>query len=262
MSNYSGPDLMSAQLLEAYEVIASDYTNVATRLQAAEGDRDKALNHWVENSDDPQAVEIRDAIARATKRLQELAEEAVVSETLSESEKEALKTEASELKKKVRHSRDAILSVAETFGTDPEGVKTALNEIGDPTKSARGRTAGTTGSSLPRVSVNITVTGGNFDKPMQYDSFSKMANTINAGADEAVKELQLAFAAAAGVDHADISSVKEPVTFEFTPEGSTAVYTVATTPKARKSPKTDETVSTETVEGTPMTSETDSPVTV
>jgi hypothetical protein len=228
---YTGSDDLSGKLLAALAGTIGEYKELNSKLMAAEGDREKALADFIANSDHKDAVRLRKAIENANAKLNELAEANVVTDELPEEEKDKLRTHLGAIKERLKKSRSAIQGVAETMSSDPEGVMAALTELGDPTSSNRGRKPGTTGSSLPRVSANLTITGGNLDNKV-VESFSKAAMLFNCE----VKDLQLAFAKAAGVAHEDIKTVDKSVTFEFQPNDNGAVYKIVTAPKERQTP--------------------------
>ena len=127
------------------------------------------------------------------------------------------------------------------FNKDPEGVKKALDEIGNPVRSNRGRSAGFSGSALPRASVNLVVNGGNLENAA-YPSFSALATALSLE----VVDVQKAYAKANNVALEAISTVKEKSEFKLEVPGAVlkdgsstpTVYTVTTTPKARK-PRSD-----------------------
>lgn len=228
MSTYSGPDTTSAQLLEKHEDHVNSYKELSGRLAAAEGDREAAIDSWMESSEDVAAAKLRKAIETATEKLRALAEDNLPTEALSDEEKVQLSEELDSLKTQVKNGITTITKVSEMFEIDAEGVAKALEEIGDPTRSNRGRKPGSSGSALPRTSVDIVLNGGKYTNQPAV-AFSALAKML----DVEVKDLQLAFAEAAEVEHSKISEVKRPVAFDFTVND--VKYHVATTPKARKS---------------------------
>lgn len=235
MSVYEG-DSRLAKMFEALESMQTQYVSLKGRLSAAEGDRDKAIKAWVASSDSDEAVQLRDVIEQAKSRLTQLAEANVVSETLSDDEKAGLSVELKALADDVKTKRLALVKIGEAFGDD-ESIKAALEVLGDPTKSGRGRKPGSgggTGSGLPRVSHSLSLVGGNFgeDDPWFFDTFSQAAMKLDG---IEVVDLQKAFADAAGVAHEDIKSVKHSVVFEVATASGT-VYTVTTEPKENKKP--------------------------
>lgn len=232
---YTGPNSVIANLSVEIETAASKYGELAGRLAAADGDREAALTAYVQTSDNAEVVKLREGIAKLNAKLQELAEKNVVSETLSEDEKAKLTVEVATLKEQVSKGQKAVSAVLASFDTDKEGVEKWLEEFkeNDPTRSRKGRAVGSTGSSLPRVNVLVTVQGGElFKEPVQFESFAPACAKLKFP----VKDMQEAFAAAAGVKHEDIKSVDKPVTFTVQPRENGAVYTVSTTPKAVGTP--------------------------
>lgn len=245
---YNGPDDLSKPMLTAYAGYVQEFKALQAELAAADGDEEKARQNWIENSDDPQAVKLRDQIDKLRAKLEELAEKNVTSVKLSDEEKEKKTTELNERREKVRAAVKTLRTIIDSgMSVDPEGVKTAIEKIGDPTRSGRGRAPGSEGSNLPRASVTGTVTGGNYENGEEFISFSDLAKKLNAE----VKDLQIAFANAAGVEHQEISKVDKSVTFTFKPHPDGSEFTVVTQPKARKKPgpkKSDEAATTEATE--------------
>ena len=84
---YEGPDTASKEFLAILASKVDEYTALAGRLAAADGDRDKAIQSWIETSELPQAVKFREQIAALTAKLNDLAEKSVKEETLSEEDK-------------------------------------------------------------------------------------------------------------------------------------------------------------------------------
>lgn len=231
-AGYDGIDTVSKAMLDKLNETTTKYSSLSTQLQAADGDREAALKGWMDTSDNAQAAKLRTTIQNAMAKLRELAENNVESVTLSDEDKTKLQVEMDELKGQIKAGFDVVGNLIKNLSPDPEGVQSALDTIENPVKSNRGRKPGSSGSSLPRVSATVTVTGGNL-KDEVYDSFSKVALALNSE----VKDLQLAFAEAAGVEHKDIKSVNKSVTFQFTPSHPNAsTYTLVTTPKAKAKP--------------------------
>jgi hypothetical protein len=228
---YNGPDIVSKTMLDKLNETVNNYNNLSAKVAAADGDKDTALKAWMESADNAQAQRYRDQIAAATTKLRNLAEQNVETVELSEDDRTNLEKELDELKGKIKSGFSVMDNLIQNMSEDPDGVKAALETIGNPTKSNRGRKPGSSGSSLPRVSAVITVNGGELENAV-YDSFSKVANIFNCE----VKDLQLAFAAAAGVKHEDIKTVDKPVEFQFQPNENGSVYTLKTQPKDRKKP--------------------------
>lgn len=232
---YSGSHPLFGQLFGQLEQNVSSYTVNAGKLAAADGDQEKALASYMETSEDPQAVKLRTAIANATAKLRELAEKNVVTEELSDDDKKKLEIELNSFKELSKKGLDAVKSVLVAMNASlteeevrqvEEGIKTVATKIG----SGRGRKPGVTGSSLPRASVTLTVTGGNLKEEV-FETFTALAQKLSAEP----KDLQVAFANAAGVEHENIKEVKVPVTFEFTPPYENAsTYLILATPKEGK----------------------------
>lgn len=230
---YEGPDVVSATLLAKLYDTTLQFSSLQTKLAAADGDREAAIKAWVESTDNAQALKLRSQIEAATARLNKLAEENVETVVLSEDDKAKLAEELTEKRGAINAAYKVIETIIETMSDDKDAVRTSFESIENPAKSNRGRKVGTPGSSLPRISANVTVNGGNLKNEL-YDSFSKVATAL----DSDVKDIQLAFAAAAGVSHENIKTVTKPITFEFQPNSNGAVYTLTTSPKERK-PRSD-----------------------
>lgn len=229
---YTGPNTVIANLSTEIEAAAVAYGEIAGRLAAADGDRAAALKAFIETSVDAEVVKMREAIAKLNERLHAKAEESVKSETLSDEDKAKLTVEASTLKEQVQKGQKAVTAVLAGFDTDREGVEKWLAEFKerDSTRKSRTLGAGQTGSTLPRVNVRVTVSGGAFTTPETFETFAAVAQKLKTE----VKDLQVAFANAAGVKHEDIKTVDKPVTFTFKPQENGAEYTLATTPKEVK----------------------------
>lgn len=237
MTVYSGPDIASKQMLDALATAITDYKAIDLKLTSADGDKESAVQAFIESSDDPTVVKLRDQIEKYEAKLQEYAEANAVVVTLSDEEKAKYVEEREALKTRIRKGRGVVEDVARTMNLDFPNVMEALNTLGDPTKGARGRKPGSsgTGSSLPRISATITIreVSGEGDQALvgkTWDSFSAFALKFNAD----VKEMQLAFAEAAGVEHSKIKEVTHPVQFVFQPNNNGATYVLETTPKERK----------------------------
>lgn len=226
---YSGPNVVIANLSEEIEKAASQYGEISARLAAAEGDKETALKTYMSTSEDAEAVKLREAIAKLNDKLKALAESKVVTDDLSDEDKAKLTVEAATLKEQVTKGQKAVVAVLGSFNVDAEGVNAWLEDF-KSRQGKRGKTVGTTGSTLPRVNVNVTIEGGNFTEPQHFESFAPACQKLKFP----VKDMQEAFAKAAGVAHEDIKSVNKPVTFTIKPHEAGAEYTVKTTPKEVK----------------------------
>lgn len=226
---YDGPDPVAKAMLDNLNTLCVAYRNIETELAAGDGDKEAAFKSWMETSDNAQAAKLRTTIENATKKLRELAEANVTFKVLTEEEKTKYQVELDDLKTKIKAGQDVAKSIINSYTSDREAVEAAYATIENPVKSSRGRKPGEAGSKLPRVSATVTVTGGNYEKPEVFDTFSAAAMGLNVE----VKDLQLAFAKAAGVAHENIKSVDKPVEFTFQPHENGAVYTLRTEPKER-----------------------------
>lgn len=224
---YTGPDQVSSAMLAEVEKFTQMYSELDAELAAATGDRDKAVQAWVESSTDAEAVKLREVIAKANAKLKELAEANVKDVSLSEDEVAKKREELKTLRTAVRDKRAATIMVASTVNIDKDAVLKALNEYPDPTRGKGGVKAGTPGPKGPRVSATVKVTG--FDNgPQTFDGLSKAATALNIE----TKDLQAAYARAASVPFENIAKVQKPL--EFTVKGAgDKEYTINTTPKPR-----------------------------
>lgn len=250
---YDGPHAIVKSLFDQIAGKVSEYETLSTRIAAADGDKDKALEAYKATSEDKEAVKLRAVIEKAMAQLAELAEKNVVIETLSDEEKAKLHAEANLIRTNVADSVRAIEAVNKSMPLDPEGVTAALAAFraNNPTSSKKGRPVGSsnTGSNSPRTYVDILIVGGNIgaDAPREFGTFSALAAFFRCE----VLDLQKAFAEAAKVELTAVAGVDVPVSFSFKPHENGATYSVMTTPKQRKKPgkkPAGETVTTETVE--------------
>lgn len=229
---YTGPNAPVANLAPEIVSAAQSYAEVTGKLAAADGDVEKAYDAW-KQGDDPEAVKIREAIAKLEAKLNESAKKNVKVETLSDEDKAKLTAEQNVLKEKVTKGLKAVSMILASFEVDKEGVEAWVKEFSEtnPTRGKRGRAVGSVGSSLPRMRAEVTITGGElFPVPTKFESMGKVASALSVE----LKDLQLAFAAEAKVEHDKISSVKTPVTFTFKVHENGATYTLTTHPKSTK----------------------------
>jgi hypothetical protein len=227
MSIYTGPNTTVPQFFDIVEGHTNEFVKLQGELSAADGNVEKAREEWLSTTDNAEVAKLRAAIESANAKLAALAEKNVQVKSLSDEEKEALKSKLSTLRDEIRHGRALIVDIASTVpGGDVEGVKAALETLPDPTRGRRvsSGTGAKTGSNLPRASVDLAVSGGKFDA-QPFKSFSAAAVALKTQ----VADLQKAFAAAAGVEHEKISEVKTPVVFKFQDGGP--VYDIEATPK-------------------------------
>lgn len=197
---------------------------LASRVEAAEGNREAALIAWMEGSTDPDAVAIREAIERAKAKLKTLADANVPESEVSPEEKIKLKAELEVSTKTLKAASRALRNLGEQFGLD---VTEKLQAMGDPflPKATTG-----TGSSLPRPSVWVeTVKDGNEKSRQRFDNLSGAANHM----DIPLEELGKLYAKVAGVNYEEISKVREQQEFEWknTALKDAPLWTIKTTPK-------------------------------
>jgi hypothetical protein len=231
---YAGPNTIASAMLFQVEEANRNYANVAAKLAAADGDRETAVKTWVETTDLAQAVKLREQISKLNEQLNNLADKHVKEIELTDEDKAKLNEELKTLRTGIKDSRMAVEMVIKTISTDSEGVLKALEDIGDQSRSGKGRPVGTPGAKGPRVSATVTITGGNFTEPQVYDGLSKAATGINGD----TKALQEAYAAAAKVEWLEIAKVDKVLDFEFQPGEGRPVYKVHTEPKERAKPNT------------------------
>lgn len=227
------PDLSEVQFapfapfFEQHKLNISAYKAVDSRLAAIDGDKDKAVKAWMESSDDESAVKLREVIAEATSRLKTLAETSITTEELSPEEVEKLKTEHGTLKEKVRAGNRGMTKLAEVLGVD---ISEKLKEMGDPTARAVSSGNASTGSGLPRASVNVTVYKQHDpDTKWTFENLSGAANHI----DIPIEELQKLYANAGGVAHEEIKKIKtdQEFTYHNTAIANASVWVIKTSPK-------------------------------
>lgn len=226
---YDGPDIVASTMFPMIQQVMSDYSTLNSKLLAAEGNQEKAIEDFIENSEDPLAVRLRKAIEEATSKLRRLAEKSVVTEEVPEETKDKWRAQLDEWKNRIKAAKSTIKTLSESTSSDPDGILAYLAAMPDPTASNRGRKPGTAGSSLPRTSCTVTVVGGDL-KETTFDTMSAAAIKLNVE----LEDLQKAFAAAASVEHKDISAIKHEVKFSFQPNENGTIYNITTRPKERK----------------------------
>jgi hypothetical protein len=235
-SVYTGPDPVSSAMLADVEATTAKYVALSTELSAATGDRAKAIETWIQSSDDAEAAKLREVLERAKAKLQELAEASVKNVTLTETEVNAKRDELKVLKTAVQDKRKAATLVANTTNIDTVNVLAALASIEDPTKGKGGVKTGTPGPKGPRVSATVKVTGfGGETDTQTFDGLSKAATAVGVE----TKAVQEAYAKAAAVPFENIAKVDKPLSFVVsvgTGDNSKS-FTFVTTPKPRNNAK-------------------------
>lgn len=231
---YNGSNPMFIEMFGTLVEFVSAYSSKNTVLKAATEGRDAAIEAYVKTSADPEAVKIREGIATLEARLRELAESNVTTSTLSEDEQTNVRREVDELRGKIRTGIQAAQGVLPFVapGGDPD-ADSFLTQVSDLIRAPRGRAPGSklTGDMLPRTNVVITVTGGMY-KGSRFDTMSAAAKAIKME----LKDFQLAFAEAAGVEHSEIGSVKTPQMFTVKPHDAGSSYSIVTAPKDVQKP--------------------------
>jgi len=224
-ATYTGPDTTSSKLIAAMESQITEYNAQLAKLEAASGDKDKAIAAFIASTEDEEIAKLRAAVAQATERMRAKAATLVSTETLSDEAKAKLIEELKTLRKDVNDKRSAVEMINETLAIDKEGVSKALESI----PALRHIPTGTSGATGPRVRAFVTVTGGNFTTPQKYDGLSKAAQALQGE----TSDLQKAYAQAAGVEVANITKVDTSLTFEYTPRAGGVTYQVHTQPKPK-----------------------------
>lgn len=234
---YAGPNPIAVPLSAQIESDAKAYSEIASQLVAAAEGAETARKAFLE-SDDTEVQMVRTAMDKLNAKLEAMADAHVAAlPQLSEDEVAKLQVEAVALREQVNNGVKAAQTYLKSGPVDKEGIEVWLVEFAanNPTKkrlsSNNGEGTGRTGSTLPKASVNMSILGGSLEGALSVESFSQAAAKLST----TVADLQKAYAAAAGVAHEDISTVKEPVTFTFTDSTPNApTYTIVATPKPRK----------------------------
>jgi len=225
MTTTENPMLASLQpFFSACERNIQKYNLVLAQVQAAEGDRDAAIQAWMDGSEDEEATAIRNAIKQAEAKLRSLAEVAVGDDEVTPEEKAKLRTELETTEKKLKSASRALRNLAEPFDID---VNPILQKMGDPflPKQSTG-----TGSGLPRPSVYVKCTkDGDPQRSMTFENLSGAAKAM----DIPVEELGKLYAKAAGVPYEEIARVKTQTTFTWKNDAlkNGPEWIVETTPK-------------------------------
>lgn len=237
-TDYSTINPLLGDILAKVESDTTKWQEINGKLAAASGDHDKAVEAFKETSQDPKVVKLRDGIEKLLSQLDEYANANVVVETLSEEQVKALNEQSSALLTEIKQGRSTVVDVATMVKADElDQVKTFLDAIPSPSGN-RGRKPGSTGSTAPRVSVNILVSGGNLDAEVPYDSFSKLALVLGVETEDLVKK----FAEVAGVEYASVKEANKVQEFDFVKKSvnGNLTYHIKTTEKARASNKATE----------------------
>lgn len=227
-------------VLVQLEKCGAEFTAVNSRLAASEGDRDSAVKGYIESTTDTKLVQLRDKWNALYAQMTKLADAALSETELSDEEKASLTAERDALRDKFKNGVIAIRKTGEILGVETELVDKALEEIGNPVSSGRGRAVGSEGYKGPRASVWVTVVGDNGE--FKFDGFSKAAMKFNGD----TADFQAAYAKAGNVAVDDIKTIKVPLTFPV--EIGDKTYTVRTYPKSKGQEVHPETVANQAVE--------------
>lgn len=213
-----------APLFTAIEANVATYQSVSAQLSAAEGDRDAAVQSWMDSTSDADAVALREAIQQAQTRLKTMAEAAVGDTQTTPEEKARIKTAKEEAEKKLRASSKAVRGLAEPFNLDVTPILRKLNDPFVP-KASTG-----TGSSLPRPSVYVKCMRNHEPKQtMAFENLSGAAKHM----DYDLEALGRQYASVAGKPYEEVSKVDTVQEFEWTnPNLKDAPHwTITITPK-------------------------------
>ena len=230
---------MLTQLAEVHKAHVASFETAKATLASAKGDMGQAAQQW-KNSTDPVATKFREQIKKLQEKFNEAAAAAVPQTKLTDAEVAKLTTELGELAQQAKASRKAVTLVAESFNLN-ELADTLLEGVAQ-VGSGRGRKPGTsTGTGVPRASVDLLVTGGSFAEPKEFADFTKLGQHFAELAKEdesgdAATTLRKQYAVAAGVEYTEIKSAADVVEWDFS-YGDNKYHVVATK-RARKNAKT------------------------
>jgi hypothetical protein len=229
MTLYAGNHPMFSALFGALNGMADEYSKLSSELEAATGNRESAIQSLMDTSDDPEMVQLREAIARATEKLRSMAESRVNTTSMSEEQVNAAKEKVASLKKNLRDGAQAIekLTGLPDIFVDDE-VKGAVEKLNGIIKVRGGGSSTGTGTGIPKARVTVTVQGGNFESPTAFPNLSTVAQKFNMESLDLLK----AYAEAAGVELSKVSSVKTVTTFTIKPNENGSEYTLVVTPKS------------------------------
>lgn len=228
---YTGNNPMFNDIFSTIIGHVDTYSDLKTKVSIATEGKETAIADFLKVSTHPEIVKLRDAVNKAQEKMTAIAEKELTSKALSGEELEKAKTDMNTAREEARTGISAVEGVLNFV--KEEAAATLLEEIKEIVKSTRGRQPGSknTGENLPKVAVNVTINGGNL-KNAQYPTLSAAAKVLSLE----VKDLQLAMATAAGVEHANLREVKTPQKFDVTPVAGGSTYTIITTPKETQKP--------------------------
>lgn len=229
---YDGPNEIATLMFAKLQKNIAHFKTLQSRKSMAEGNKEKAIADFIDSSQEPIAIQIRNQIRELQSQLRAFAEKTIRTEDLSEDDKKKLDEEFEAVRGKVAKGFETIPNVATDTDEDIEGVMVALHKLNNPTKSNRGRKPGTKGAEGPRASAVFHISGGNLDSPIQKDTFSGATLWLKCE----LKELQEAFASAAGVEFTKISEVNHPTEFDFLSHNNGQTYHIRTEPKVKMKP--------------------------
>lgn len=196
----------------------SAFVAVNTKITDATSSKDKAVKDFIAESDHPDAVKYRKALAKATELLEALAVQEVGGPDLSDEELAALRTEQAFLKGKVKNVRTLITETATEMDV-PEAIE-QLAGVEDPT-GKKGAPVGS-GTGVPRASVSIKAVTGNL-AGTSWPTFTAAAQKLKSDANQ----MRADYAAAAGVGVENLKDVT--ATFEIEVAG----HVLEVSPKER-----------------------------
>lgn len=213
-----------APLFTAIEQNVTTYNRASAQLAAAEGDRDSAVQGWMDSASDNDAVALRDVIREATTRLRTLAEAAVGDSQVSDVEKARIKSAKEAAEKQLRASSRAVRGLAEPFHLDITPILRKLNDPFTPKENAG------TGSTLPRPSVYVKcMRNGDPKRTMSFDTLGAAAKHM----DYDLEQLGRHYAKVAGKAYEEVAKIDTIQEFEWknTAVKDAPTWTITITPK-------------------------------
>jgi len=231
---YTGQNTMFADVFGTLLKQVEEYSVLKTAVAAATDGKEQAVEAFINSSTDPEIVKLREGIEKLRQKMLQIADKKVADTSMSEGEVENAKTNMLKIRGEVNEGINALTGMMKYVSPNgDEAAESLIEQIRELTKGTRGRAPGSknTGEVLPKVPVNVKITGGNL-KDEHYETMGAAAKALNI----TLKEFQLAFAQSAGVEHAEIHNVKTPQSFQIKPHEDGATYVIVTTPKDVKKP--------------------------
>lgn len=224
----------TAQIIQVRNERVNAANAIALHVQAATGDKDKAVALAVNDSNDATVAKYRERLAKQQAAMEAerqeieayVAEHVVSTETLTDEQVE----EQRALYKAAVKEAKAVIAAADAFGVAPDtdGLVKLLTFSGS--KSGGGQP---TGVKRPRFeSVALSVNGGS---ATEVKTLSGVSQEIKSYTGKSVSAGELGDLASK-VAGTDIGDATEPVTFELTEtdaDNQVVTFTVTTTPKVK-----------------------------